>query len=625
MAWDTAGERRGVYRRGVYRSGEESRSSRAKVKRRLGQAVFINNVSKRIHHRTLGEAFSEYGTVLDVYIAYWNPSRQGKRTTFAFVRFNSWSGVRKAVDFGDRRILDGYRIRVFEERAKVSSKSQDAETSKTRKQPYVAFRDNRSYTDVVRGVRNSHRESLGNFRPTANRNAVVGEAATNRLGVVIVEDKQAREQYSNSTLLFVPKPTWRNLSFAGRIKPMYNAELVQDALKSEGLMVQVCPWFGLLSIIRCSNKETYSHCWKMRSELIRTWFDELECLEGFEGKRRVKTWLVMKEVSLQVWDEDFFRVVASRWGELVSIDKDTLEKNRFDCARLLICVQRLADIPDKFTVIVNGGKQIIKIGLEEYVEDRVFLDGQSPWDPAGELYGDLPVSPERAPSQVPREIFGDNNIVLENDKEESAPIFSFNRANNMSAALSSSSAAGLHDVPIVSEEGLIFVQPGPSLRTQANAELAAQDESVSNASSLQEVQIGVIDNSQLVGLSQPAIISVQTDLAQPLPYVDGVNPSFDKSTRKIRRKKKAVQQMSKGKKLACKKKIKKKSKQVSPSGVKTPKSRKRNHASLLSSEPGKPDEAVLTLELSKGLGVIFEATDEMVTSKFQDMEEEEAA
>ncbi|GMJ11822.1 hypothetical protein HRI_004851400 [Hibiscus trionum] len=618
-AWDTAGERRGFYR-----SGEESRSSRAKVKRRVGQAVFINNVSKRIHHRTLGEAFSVYGTVLDVYIAYRNPSRQGKRTTFAFVRFNSRSGVRKAVDFGDGRILDGFRIRVFEERAKARSKSQGAEISNTLKQPFAAFRDNRSYTDVVRGVKNFHREIPGNFRPTAKRNEATGEATTNRLGVVIVEDKQVREQYSHSSLLFVPKPTWKSLSFAGRIKPMYNVELVQDALISEGLIVQVCPWYGMLSIIRCGNKETFSRCWEMRMELIRTWFDELECLEGFEGKRKVKTWLVMKEVPLQVWDEDFFRSVASRWGELVSIDKDTLEKNRFDLARLLISVQRLADIPDKFAVIVNGVKQIIKIGLEEYVEDRVFLDGQSPWDSAGELNGDFSVSPERAPSQVLREIFGDNNIVLENDKEVSVPSFSFNGTNNISAALSSSSAAGLHDVPIVSEEGLFFVQPGPSIPTQAIAELVAQDESVSNASRLQEVQIGVIDTSQIAGLSQPVLFPVQADLVPSLPYVDGDTPSFDKSTRKISRKKKAVQQMAKGKKLACKKKIKKKRKQVSPTGVKIPKSSRRNRTNLHSLDSGKLDEAVLTLELSKDLGVIFEAADERVTSKFQDMEEEES-
>ncbi|GMJ09343.1 hypothetical protein like AT2G27330 [Hibiscus trionum] len=59
------------------------------VHRRLGFTIFMDNVSRRIHPKTLREAFQEYGSVVDVYIAYGNAKRRNKPTVFAFVRFSN--------------------------------------------------------------------------------------------------------------------------------------------------------------------------------------------------------------------------------------------------------------------------------------------------------------------------------------------------------------------------------------------------------------------------------------------------------------------------------------------------------------------------------------------------------
>ncbi|KAK9001296.1 hypothetical protein V6N11_083083 [Hibiscus sabdariffa] len=55
----------------------DSRSGAAR-RSREGFPVFVNFVSKRIHWRSLKEAFSAYGKVLGVYIAYNNPKRLDK-------------------------------------------------------------------------------------------------------------------------------------------------------------------------------------------------------------------------------------------------------------------------------------------------------------------------------------------------------------------------------------------------------------------------------------------------------------------------------------------------------------------------------------------------------------------
>ncbi|GMI65150.1 hypothetical protein HRI_000184300 [Hibiscus trionum] len=492
------------------RSGLGSRRGSFPAHRRFGFAVFISNVSKRIHQNALCEAFSVYGTVLDSYIAYWNPKRQGKQTTFAFVRFSRWSEAKRAVDQGNGRLLDGFRIKVFEERSSVRASSHGVGRTNFSNTHAEAFRDNRSYRDVVRSVKNIQRDTTGQTRTTAKRYESSGEAPPGSLGILIVEDKPENGKYGQSSQFFVPKPSWRSLCLVGRIKPMYNVNLVQDALNSEGLGVQVCPWFGLLAIIRCNNSETLTRCWERRADLIGSWFVELEMLEGYEGKREVKTWVTLKDVPLQVWDAEFFRAVASRWGEFICLDNDTLERSRFDIARILLSVRRTSDIPDKVVIFVNGTKQIIKIGLEDFVEEVVFIDGRSPWEPAGDPFGAPSYSHSPASDQVPRAISETDIGVLEGDKEVSHPPASFNDPPILSAAHSSSSMLGLHDVPIVSEGDMGHAVPGLITSQQSIPGIVAQVDSVSNESRLQEVPIVLLDSSLLVGRSQPDSPQVHT-------------------------------------------------------------------------------------------------------------------
>ncbi|GMI93741.1 hypothetical protein HRI_003043400 [Hibiscus trionum] len=85
-------------------------------KHRQGFTVFINNVSKRIHYATLKEAFNIYGEVLDSYITYRSLARKRSQTTFAFIRFKTQAGAKRAIDKGDGRMMDGFKVRVYPEK-----------------------------------------------------------------------------------------------------------------------------------------------------------------------------------------------------------------------------------------------------------------------------------------------------------------------------------------------------------------------------------------------------------------------------------------------------------------------------------------------------------------------------
>ncbi|KAK8657437.1 hypothetical protein V6N13_035677 [Hibiscus sabdariffa] len=96
------------------------------IRWRKGVSVFVDRVSKRIHRLTLKEAFSVYGNVIDVYIAYNNSRRINKAYTFAFIRFLTLDEARRAVDRAHNRRMDGFFIRVFmgkEQQSNVSAKN----------------------------------------------------------------------------------------------------------------------------------------------------------------------------------------------------------------------------------------------------------------------------------------------------------------------------------------------------------------------------------------------------------------------------------------------------------------------------------------------------------------------
>ncbi|KAK8504526.1 hypothetical protein V6N12_017805 [Hibiscus sabdariffa] len=138
-------------RREQWNRREQGRSRRTAVQRRSGFTLFVDNISKRIHHSSLGVAFQTYGKVEDVYIAYKNMKRRSKRTTFAFVRFRKAEDAERTVVEANGRFMDGHRIRVFFAREKTFH--QTGGEKKTQRLTYmnVSRRDARSYKDVLVG------------------------------------------------------------------------------------------------------------------------------------------------------------------------------------------------------------------------------------------------------------------------------------------------------------------------------------------------------------------------------------------------------------------------------------------------------------------------------------------
>ena len=84
-------------------------------------------------------------------------------------------------------------------------------------------------------------------------------------------------------------------------------------------------------------------------------------------------WVLLEEVLMQVWHEIFFLSLGNNWGSFVSLDDCTINRRRFDIARMLVLVESRLKIPSSATVKVRG----ISFKILISVEDSELMGGKS--------------------------------------------------------------------------------------------------------------------------------------------------------------------------------------------------------------------------------------------------------
>ncbi|GMI89551.1 hypothetical protein HRI_002624400 [Hibiscus trionum] len=109
--------------------------------------------------------------------------------------------------------------------------------------------------------------------------------------------------------------------------------------------------------------------------MLENWFEDINTIESFREERKVKLWVSMENFPLEAWNDDVFRGIAKRWGTLVKIEKETSRKQRFDAARLLIRAQLPHSIPARFNIFVNGVSYSVKATISEYEDEKCWISG----------------------------------------------------------------------------------------------------------------------------------------------------------------------------------------------------------------------------------------------------------
>ncbi|KAK9024606.1 hypothetical protein V6N11_004764 [Hibiscus sabdariffa] len=307
---------------------------------RKGVSVFVDRVSKKIHRSTLKEAFSLYGNVSDVYIAYNKPRRISMAYTFAFVRSPTLEEAQKAVERGHNRRMDGFFIRVFLGKNERSvgrvnqawnswrmanltsgggSKGEVRNKSTDKRRSYM-LTNGRSYKEVLMAQGSTE----ARFSDDCQGVEVDFKQVHNR--------KETKCEHFHFSL---PKEEiqWLDYCLVGQVKGMYDAFVVQQALRSDGFRV-----------------------------------------------KKLKVWAILENLPLAAWNVSILTAMENKWGSFICVEEDTLKRIRFDQARILLGVSHVSDIPESTNVFINGKKYRIRVSTAAFEEQRCWIDDMVPHD-----------------------------------------------------------------------------------------------------------------------------------------------------------------------------------------------------------------------------------------------------
>ncbi|KAE8726846.1 hypothetical protein F3Y22_tig00005974pilonHSYRG00134 [Hibiscus syriacus] len=423
--------------------------------------IFVNNVSKRIHPSSLKEAFKEYGAVSDVYVAFRNRRRLADRTTFAFVRFRS-----KHAASPRRSSIDSGKLvkRVWK----------------------PSFRDSRSFKDALEGRYD------GNALNKKWLNATIHVSILDERDRVLNRDAKS---VNPNIVLSKNELRWREFCLVGRIKRMYNIEIIHTTFQAEGFDVRVSSWLDLMVVIQFKGSKELSKCWDCRDDWLRSWFDELELFEAYEMRIKRKIWVILKDVPLAVWCNKFFNDLGNMWGSVVSIHEDTTNRVCFEEAKLLLEVQCVSAIPEKCSIIINGRVCYIKIITEVHEEDRGFIDGFSAGGgmivPAGEGVDSQPRLQDGCGVDAGFEVASMGESFFESQSKRSG-IGHLKSRNKQARGLVEDVGDELHEVPTLAIDGPSFQSLDESIRlvdiNREQAQIGAT-QSLSNSSRFLDVLI----------------------------------------------------------------------------------------------------------------------------------------
>ncbi|KAL4342161.1 hypothetical protein GQ457_08G032390 [Hibiscus cannabinus] len=330
--------------------------------KRLGVSVFVNFVSKRIHPSTLKEAFREYGKVVDVYIAYKNVRRAGMRSTFAFVRFSTMDEALIAVSKANNRRMDGFRIKVF------LSKSLHGVVK-----PRAYTRDE----VVVTNKANARKVSALVVESRSCRDAILRNEK-----VISGSDRKEEAPIFGDPISITPEinDCWLQNSLVGQISATYDVQFVQQILISEGFKVRVCSWYGFYVIICFEEVEQIEIFWDLRESVLKPWFSDIDTVDNFMIHNKLKVWVCIEGVPLEVWSESGFKSITKHWGNFIRLDNDTANRSRLDVARILVGVKCLSVIPPVCSIEHKGIIAFLRISTAEFDDDRCWIDGEKVYD-----------------------------------------------------------------------------------------------------------------------------------------------------------------------------------------------------------------------------------------------------
>ncbi|KAJ4823313.1 hypothetical protein Tsubulata_026619 [Turnera subulata] len=295
-------------------------------------SIYIESLPTRWLPTDLQLVMSRFGDVMDVFIPQ-KPNRQGKR--YAFVRFNRKADVQGIFLRINSVQVDGsFLVAHLAKKCLSHTNSRFHPSSQNiQAQPPKAKAHNRSYVAAVQG-------------PTSRSPSML------------------------PAHVYIPKgssPDWLNRCILGVLKnPIPLSSLTTLVASSLSKDVDVIPMGGVSYLIKFSSTEDIVDAINSKPEAINHLFSEFRPWKVGDFAFNRLCWVLFRGIPPHVWNEEFFKVIASKVGTMVDYSPETKPGTRLDVAEVLILTSNVGSIDRTLSVQVGGVQALIGIMETQY-------------------------------------------------------------------------------------------------------------------------------------------------------------------------------------------------------------------------------------------------------------------
>ncbi|KAH7864870.1 hypothetical protein Vadar_009335 [Vaccinium darrowii] len=273
-------------------------------------SLFVDNLPDNVGLNWFRKFFSQYGVVKDAFI----PFKRSKVTNqrFGFVRYICASSAELAISKANGFWIENRKLFVKMAAFEVQSIKPNSRGPLINTVSNLNL-DKRSFADVVQ-----HKTT-----PLVRYQKGVENSAT-----IIVQPSGS---------------SWLSSSAIVKMKVLSPPNLIKEAifnvLKQE---VEVKYMGGLFFIITCINEELRNNL--IVNDVIRGWFSMLKPWNGETASLSRFVWLNCRGMPLNAWCLDSFKKIEDFWGDFLTLDDDTSNRESFEVGKLLMCTERVEPI-----------------------------------------------------------------------------------------------------------------------------------------------------------------------------------------------------------------------------------------------------------------------------------------
>lgn len=197
--------------------------------------------------------------------------------------------------------------------------------------------------------------------------------------------------YSVSIFLQPSASEWLWRSAIAELKSISTPDIIKNAfskLNFNDVMVRFMG--GKFMIITFQNRSDRNKA--LANQMIKELFSSFKHWNGEAASLSRLVWLKIRGVPLNAWEFKSFKRIAEVWGELLTLDQETIHEESFDVGRLLMVTSCNHKIDDWINITVKGRIYTIHV-WEEDCYDPFDVNGIKDRDHLSNFCNEVQMSP----------------------------------------------------------------------------------------------------------------------------------------------------------------------------------------------------------------------------------------